>query len=71
MPADPFVHITPADRQLIEKARKRGPKALSRVVHAIGRRAIATAKLKDEQRERELLDLEDRAWPPSMLQARK
>ena len=64
MPADPFLNITKADERLLEQARKRGPAALKRVTMAIAKRAVITARLKDEQRERESFDSEDRSWPP-------
>jgi hypothetical protein len=67
MPADPFLHISPADERIIQQARRRGPKALKKVTEALARKAIDLANRKDKQRERELSDSEDRVWPPSFL----
>jgi hypothetical protein len=67
VPADPFLHISPADEQVIAKARKRGPKALKRVTEALARKAIILANAKDQKREKELRDSEDRSWPPAFL----
>jgi hypothetical protein len=67
MPADPFALITKSDEALIAKARKRGPKALQRITMAIAKRAVTTAREKDQRREKEMVDDQDRVWPPRFL----
>jgi succinate dehydrogenase flavin-adding protein (antitoxin of CptAB toxin-antitoxin module) len=67
MPADPFLHISPADERIIQQARRRGPRALKKVTEALARKAIDLANKKDKKREKELLDSEDRVWPPAFL----
>jgi hypothetical protein len=56
VPADPFLHISPADEKIIQAARRRGPAALKRVTEALARKAIDLANRKDKQREKELRD---------------
>jgi hypothetical protein len=69
MPADPFLHISPADERIIQQARRRGPKALKKVTEALARKAIDLANKKDKKREKELADETlDVSWPPRFLQ---
>jgi hypothetical protein len=65
MPADPL--ITPADQRLIQMAKRRGQKAADRVALAIARRAVVTARLQDERREKELADDIDRGGFASFI----
>jgi hypothetical protein len=55
---------------LFSRRAEGGPKALKKITASLARRAVLLAKRKDEQRERELLDSKDRAWPPPSLQNR-
>jgi hypothetical protein len=69
MSADPFLFVSPADKRVIAKARRRGPKALDQVARALARKALDLANKKDRQREKDLADETiDVAWPPSFLQ---
>jgi hypothetical protein len=61
MPSDPFLFLSPADKRIITKARKRSPKALDAVARALARKTIDLANRKDRQCEKDLADDTDRS----------
>lgn len=63
-----IVHLLDKDRELIERARRRGgDRAANRLAKVIAAQRMREAELRDEKRAEQIADTEDRAWPPSFL----
>ncbi|MCC6780935.1 MAG: hypothetical protein IT537_30550 [Hyphomicrobiales bacterium] len=64
--------VTPADRLLIARARKRGGAAAAdKVLRLICLRAATTAGKREDERERMMQDESpDYCWPPPMLRSK-
>lgn len=68
MPADVRELIVKSDHKIVAAARRRGgEKAAKAMIERIAKRASQTRAERDQQREQEMADEVDRAWPASFL----
>ena len=67
MPVDVCLLLTPSDRKLVARAKRRGKKAGDQIIARIAARAATTAAHQNRKLEREIADDIDRVWPPPFL----